>query len=123
MKTRFFNVTAIIVFFWGCMFSCSKKGDIFQDCDIDKRLTREKGAYFLVENGKRYPVDKNVITVKLKPGEEIGKEIEVIRSNSLGFIDIQVPEGIDVVDYSCMLKKTGKFELVELNAFGFFESE
>jgi hypothetical protein len=90
----------------------------FNDCDIDKRLICENGLYFLVENGRHFLVDTNVITVKLKPGEELGEEFEVISSNILGFTKLSVPKGVDVVGYACMLKKTGKFEIVELNSFG-----
>ena len=125
MKAFTIKQTAFLLILAGCIFSCAKKVDNetecndllanYQDCDLDKRLVCENGSYFLVENNMRCPVDNNVITVKLNPEEEIGEEFEVIRSNRLGFIDLSVPEGVDVLDYVCLLQKTGKFELVELN--------
>ena len=117
-------IQIVIVLILAASFSSCIKEEGEYYCDYDKKLVRENNSIFIVENGRRYLVNQNVITVKLKPEiEEIGEEYEVIRSNKLGFIDLLVPEGIDVVNYMCMLKTTGLFELVEINGFGEFGFE
>ena len=128
MKIKKLNLTAFLLILTICI-SCKKQSfvepqedeDLQEvtkwDCELDERLVCENGSYFLQANGQLYPLDMKIITVKLKPGEVIGKEYEVL-SVSLGFINLSVPEGIDVLDYACMLIKTGKFDLVELNSYG-----
>ena len=84
-----------------------------------ERLERVKDSIFIVENGQRYVANKNVVTVKLKSGvNEIRKDVRKLRSNRLGFIDLSVPEGVDIEDYVTMLEKTGEFETVEYNSVG-----
>jgi thermitase len=74
---------------------------------------------FIEETGNRYAIDPDVITVKLKPGvDKIGEDLKEIRSNKLGYIDISVPEDIDVEKYVSMLKERGEFETVEFNTIG-----
>ena len=81
------------------------------------QLERERGSIFAVENGKRYPVSPDVITVKLKNGvKETSKEAKILHANRLGYIDLSVPEGVDVEKFAFMLEETGDFELIEYNA-------
>ena len=83
------------------------------------RLVRINDSIFIVENGKRYLADRNVVTVKLKPEvSRIRKDLKELRSNRLGYIDLSVPEGVDIEDYVAMLEKTGDFEVVEYNGLG-----
>jgi len=90
-----------------------------QQTNRNERLERDGTSIFIVENGKRYLVDRNVITVKLKPEvHKIRKEVTVLRSNCLGYIDISVPEGIDIEDFVTMLERTDEFEIVEYNGIG-----
>ena len=92
-----------------------------QQSNRNGRLERVNDSIFIVENGRRYIADRNVVTVKLKPGvDKLRKDVKELRSNRLGYIDLLVPEGIDIEDYATMLEKTGEFELVEYNGMGEF---
>lgn len=83
------------------------------------RLERVSDSIFIAENGRRYIVDRSVITVKLNPGvNEIGKELKILRSNRLGYIDLSVPEGVDIENYVSVLEKTGYFEVISYNSIG-----
>ncbi|MDR0333180.1 MAG: hypothetical protein LBI15_06905 [Dysgonamonadaceae bacterium] len=105
-----------LVFPWKA-YICSFQQDVSvsADCEVDKRLVQAHGLYYFFENGKLIPVHQYQITVKLKSGEYIGNEFEVISSNELGFITLAVPNGVNVLNYFCRLQRTGKFEIVRLN--------
>ena len=82
-------------------------------------MARVNDSIFIVENGKRYLADRNVVTVKLRPEvNKIRKDLQELRSNRLGYIDLSVPGGVDIEDYVVMLEKTGDFEVVEYNSIG-----
>ena len=68
-------------------------------------------SLYLIDNGERFKVDPKTVTVKLKSSEkELGTDFQIIRSNRLWYIDIRVPDGIDVEKYVNNLKRTNKFE-------------
>jgi hypothetical protein len=82
-------------------------------------LERTNDSIFIVENGKRYIANKNVVTVKLKSEiNKLGKDLKAIRSNQLGYIDITVPQGMDLESYVSLLDSTGEFDIVEYNSIG-----
>ena len=85
-----------------------------------RAIERVNNSLFAVENGVRYAINTDVITVKLKPGvkRRISQNVRQLRSNRLGFIDIAVPEGVDVEDFVSQMKASGEFSLVEYNTFG-----
>ena len=83
------------------------------------QLQRVEDSIFIVEEGKRYIADQNVVTVKLKPEiNKIRESLQVLCSNKLGYINISVPIGVDIEDFVSMLDETGEFEVVEYNSFG-----
>ncbi len=84
----------------------------------NKKLERVNDSLFILDEGKRYAVNHNIVTVKLKSKSVIDKNVSVIRSNQLGYIDVFVPSGITVEDYVEVLEKTGKFDIVEYNSIG-----
>lgn len=64
-------------------------------------------------------INENIVTVKLKSKSDIvDKELIVLRSNRLGYVDIKVPENKDVVSYVSELKSSGKYELVKFAEIG-----
>lgn len=82
------------------------------------KLERINDTLFIMENETCFAVNPNVVTVKLKPGiNKIEQKVRELRSNRLGYIDIQVPKGFDVEEYVSLLEKSGEFSLVEYNAF------
>ena len=101
---------------------------IISICLCQTALTQEKSRFgqlektgdsvFIAESGKRYTLDSNTITVKLKAGvDKIEKDVKILRSNRLGYTDISVPEGVDVVNFVAMLEKTDKFEKIRLSNY------
>jgi subtilisin family serine protease len=100
---------------------CLCQFGLAQETNRNGRLQRVNDSIFIVENGTRYMADRNVVTVKLKQGvnkSKIEKDVKELRSNRLGFIDLSVPEGVDIEDYVTMLEKTGNFDIVEYNSIG-----
>ena len=90
-----------------------------QTRSIEKSMQRINDSLFIIENGERYVVEPSIITVKFKSGiKKATYELNEIRSNRLGYIDVKVPEGVDVEDYVAKLKKSGEFESVEYNTWG-----
>ncbi len=89
---------------------------------------QQGGAWFRQENGRTFRVHPKVITVRTDvtrnvqailgalQGELAGAQ--VIRANRLGFRDIEIPRGQDVLDYVARLKATGEFTIVEENTIG-----
>lgn len=87
-----------------------------QDKAFTQKVERIGKTLYLVENEERFKVDTEVVTVKLKTTENnLGQDFKIIRSNRLGYLDIKVPDGVDVESYVNELKKTGRFETVEFN--------
>ena len=85
----------------------------------DVQLERVKDTIFVVKNGKRYVANKDVVTVKLRSGvNKMRDDFKASRFNRLGYVDLSVPEGVDIEDYASMLKKTGDFDVVEYNSIG-----
>ena len=98
---------------------CSYQLVLTQQINRNDRLVRVNDAVFIEENEKRYMIDRDVVTVKLKPEVyKIRNDFQELRSNRLGYIDLSVPEGVDIEDYVTMLEKTGDFDLVEYNGLG-----
>lgn len=87
-----------------------------QSKEFTQKVERIGDTLYLIEKEERFKVDTEVVTIKLKPSEkELGADYKVVRSNRLGYIDIKVPEGVDVERYVNDLKKTERFETVEFN--------
>lgn len=85
----------------------------------DNSLFKEDGKYYLIENGRRCPVNDNVITVKLKNGQgDVDKGIVILRKNKLGYIDVAVPDSVTLEDFACQLDKSGNYELIKYATYG-----
>ena len=87
----------------------------------EKDLIRdtEANCLYFTRNGQKSLVNENVITVKLKPeSNALDKGFKVIRSNILGYADIEVPTDVKVEDYVVKLKNSKVFDGVYYNTFG-----
>lgn len=84
------------------------------DCEVDERLIRANGHFYFYEDNRLFPVNLWQLLVKLKPGEELGEEFEVVSSNDAGLMTINLPNWGGALYHFCRLKETGKFEVVEL---------
>ena len=78
-------------------------------------LVRKSNSIFRVVDDKLIKLDDRAVTVKLKDGKELSNAIKALRSNILGYIDVEVPNDIDVEDYVAYLNSTGDFDVVKYN--------
>ncbi len=87
---------------------------------FSQEVKRVDGVLYSVKNGTILNrINENIVTVKLKSKSDIvDKELIVLRSNRLGYVDIKVPENKDVVSYVSELKSSGKYELVKFAEIG-----
>jgi len=80
------------------------------------------------EGDHTYRVDPSVITIRTDLDRDVAGILEalqgelagarMLRENRLGFRDIEIPTGGDVMDFVTQLRNTGLFELVEENTIG-----
>lgn len=103
----------IIVFF---LFGGNLKAQSLRQIDS---LYTENGKYYLLEDGRKNLVNSKVITLKIKKGKENAKkELNVLRENKLGYLDILVPDSITLEDYAILLDKSGYFDYIKYNTYG-----
>ncbi len=83
-------------------------------------LSREGERLFIsYDNGKSYSlVNERVVTVKLRANKTIDSSLKILRTNRLGYIDLSVPEKIDVTEFVETLEKNAFFEIVKYAVFG-----
>lgn len=86
--------------------------------DQTEKLFRKSGSIYRIVNDKLIELDKNAITVKLKEGKVLSKNVKAIRSNVLGYIDVEVPNDMDIEEFVANLKSTDDYELVKYNVIG-----
>ena len=81
---------------------------------IQKVQMIDQKLYIIEESGIRYAVNTKVINVKPKIPIDIQKaQITPIYYGEFGYIDIEVPDDMDIRDYVNSLKESGEFEVVE----------
>lgn len=82
--------------------------------DTEKKIETINDTIYLVENGAKYRVDKTQVVVKLKdPNANLPHEIKRLHSHRFGYVDIEVPKGVNVIDYVTKLNSSGLFESVD----------
>ena len=86
----------------------------------DDGLVRVNNTLYIVENGKVYHVDMNMISVKPKSGYVLREDLIVIRSNNLGWHTIKVPENVDIEMFVSDLLLSDDFEHVEYINLGYW---
>ena len=102
----------IIAVSFACIALCAQQMPFVQ------KIRRAGDKIYLEDRGELFEINKNIITVKPKYPYIINRRnLNVYSSNKLGFSNIFVPKGIDIVDYVEELKATGEFETVEYNGF------
>lgn len=96
------NRNLFIIFFL-LLFVCQGKSQI-----TEKDLIRDAktSCLYFTRNGQKSLVNEKVITVKMKPeSNALDVGFKVIRSNILGYADIEVPADVKVEDFVVKLKK------------------
>jgi len=96
-----------------------------------QNLVKKVDTWYIKDSltNKEYQVNKDVITIKFK--EELknrNNNFEILKTSFPGtnflresktrFIDIQIPKGMDVVEFSEKLRELISIEIVELNSYG-----
>jgi hypothetical protein len=89
-----------------------------QQTKSDVTLIKKDGKYMIEYNDKQFIANEKVLTVKYKDSSYIKSNLEIIRKNKQGFIDIKVPEKKNIEEFAKELKESGFFEIVEFNAYG-----
>ncbi len=77
---------------------------------------KQKGNWVIksAKSDKIFLVNEEVITLKLKGDRSITKE-RIIRKNNLGYMDIQVPKDVDVMDYYDKLQEEYRQEIESID--------
>lgn len=77
---------------------------------------KQKGNWVIksAKSDKIFLVNEEVITLKLKGDRSITKE-RIIRKNNLGYMDIQVPKDMDVMDYYDKLQEEYRQEIESID--------
>lgn len=73
-----------------------------------KEFVRKGDVTYIVSNQRLFPLNNRILTVKLFSGiKSLPKDMNVVRQNGLGYSDILVPEGKDIVDFRILNKSLG----------------
>ena len=86
------------------------------NAQTEKKVLSREGdkLYISYDEGKsRSLVNENIVTVKLKSNKTTNRDFNILRSNRLGYMDLSVPEGVDVIEYVGMLERSDMFEMVK----------
>lgn len=79
-----------------------------------QKTMKQNDTLYVVENGKKFVVDKTLIMVKpKKEAYQLEKLYTIVHTSKYGYIYLEVPTGIDVEEFVETLKKSNKFDLVE----------
>ena len=101
----------------------------------DRTFLQEDGVWYRVDRTGRFRVDMRVLSVRFAAGiagldafqrqlpdvgDEIDalRELELVRSNRLGIVDLRIPVGADLFGVLSALRGTGLVEFAEENTFG-----
>ncbi len=91
-----------------------------------KTYTKEQEKWFVEDAGQRYEVNPSVITVRFGAGMTAAARSSFysqhgftqIRTNPLGYVDLEVPEGTSPLEYVQQLKEEAGVVSAEVNTFG-----
>jgi len=94
-------------------------------------FVRDADGWLSVENGRNFRVDASVISAQfvapiqglqdfLGGLDGAAAGLTVIRSNRLGIVDLQLPQGADPLDAVAALEATGAVRFAEVNTIGFY---
>lgn len=90
-----------------------------ENINKSQRIIKEKDILYVVENEEKFTVDKTVVTIKpVRKNYSIPDDATILKSNSLGYIDIRVPDNVDIEKYIEKLKNSNAYETVEYNTIG-----
>ena len=85
-----------------------------QEIQRVQRLELKEGTLYLYDNGEPFKVITDRVLIKpKKSNEDIRSKYEILFEHYWGYLDIKVPEGINVVSFVENLKKSGEYESVD----------
>ncbi len=84
----------------------------------DYFLKRVSGKLYICDKTTTRLVNESVVTVKLKTGHTLCRDLTPIRSNKFGFADISVPKGVDIEQFKIDLEQRKEFEIVKFAEYG-----
>jgi len=87
---------------------------------------KQDGKWYQVENGVNYEVDSRVITVKFSANADSTEKAHlnhsfraiVLRTNKLGFVDLQLPKGDNPIEQAENYSKSELVDIAMVNTYG-----
>ena len=105
-KSRMKNMTNGAVALLFLIVFVSTNSTFAQELRSMGKTERIDGKLYLVADGKSSRIGEDVVVVKLKPGvSETDSSLNVIRKSRLGYIDLKVPEGKNILEFIDELDK------------------
>lgn len=87
-----------------------------QNKTFTQKVEKYRDKLYLSENNEHFEIDLTVVTVKLiSSSARINKKYKVLNIDRSGYLDLQVPENVDIIKFVEKLKQSGMFESVEYN--------
>lgn len=89
----------------------------------DARLKEENGKWYKIEEGRTHLVDDKVVTVKLFKNSSLDAitkkyNLTVVRKSITDFIDLRIPEGVQIVDIAGLLNQDEEVAILDINTIG-----
>lgn len=85
-----------------------------QETEIVQEIVKIDDVLYEVSHGERFTIDTKHVLVRLKsPVKKLPDNMKQVSETKTGIIEVEVPEGKDLVEYINELKADGCFESVE----------
>ena len=88
-------------------------------------LEKNNEKWYIVESNAKYLVDEKVLTIKLTESHFLENllqnyNLKILRKSKSGFVDLELPTGIDVITIAEKLSKERGVELLDINSIGMY---
>ena len=85
-----------------------------QETEIVQEIVKIDDVLYEVSHGEHFAIDTQHVLVRLKSSvKKLPNDVKYVSESKSGIIEVEVPEGKDVVEYINELKANGIFESVE----------
>ena len=96
----------------------------------EHQFEKQNGKWYQLEQGIKYEVNPTVITVKFAPAADSVQRAnlnqahgaQILRMNPLGYVDIELPAGVNPIAKAQAYLNSGIVEIATVNTFGEYVS-
>ena len=82
--------------------------------DKNQSIVKVDNELYIDDHGEKYALCPDYVSVKpITPLENLASKYKIGHVGELGFVDLRVPDGVDIKEYVETLKMCGDFETVE----------